>query len=164
MVNIIQATPKDLPEILDIQKRVFEEVARFMGKNELPPLMQTVEDLQNELQNGIILKYFLDDSRIIGSVRGTLDKENVCHIGKLIVDSNFQNKGIGASLMYEIENYFPSCEKFTLFTGSETPNTVHLYKKLGYHITGEQDTKGITMLLMEKQNNPKKVHPRISAI
>lgn len=164
MVNIMQATPRDLPEILDIQKSVFQEVSRLMGKNELPPLMQTVEDLQNELQNGIILKCFLEDSRIIGSVRGILDKENVCHIGKLIVDSKFQNKGIGASLMYEIEKYFPSCEKFILFTGNATPNTVHLYKKLGYYITGEQDTKGITMLLMEKQNNPKRVYPRIPVI
>lgn len=164
MVNIIQAIPRDLPEILDIQKSVFKEVARLMGKNELPPLMQTVEDLQNELQNGIILKCISEDNRIIGSVRGTLDKENICHIGKLIVDSNFQNKGIGASLMYEIEKYFPSCEKFILFTGSETSNTVHLYKKLGYNITGEQDTKGITMLLMEKQNSSKRIHPRISVI
>ena len=33
--------------------------------------------------------------------------------------------------MYEIEKYFPACCKLVLFTGEETPNTLHLYEKVG---------------------------------
>lgn len=54
--------------------------------------------------------------------------------------------------MIEIEKYFLSCEKFTLFTGEETPNTMHLYKKIGYHIIGKEDKGSISMFLMEKDN------------
>ncbi len=104
-------------------------VAKLLNKNDLPPLLQSIEEIQNEYQQSIILKYILEDNKIIGSVRGFLDNDNFCHIGKLIVYPDFQNQGIGKILMYEIEKYFLSCEKFILFTGEETPNTLHLYKK-----------------------------------
>ena len=42
-------------------------------------------------------------------------KNRVCHIGKLIVHPDFQNKGIGRELMTEIERLFPHCHKFSLY-------------------------------------------------
>ncbi|WP_354003109.1 GNAT family N-acetyltransferase [Coprobacter tertius] len=44
-------------------------------------------------------------------------------IGKLIVHTDYQNKGIGKALMIEIEKKFSSCSKYLLFTGEITPNT-----------------------------------------
>lgn len=151
--KIEQVFTVDLPEILDLQKRAFGKVAKLMNNFELPPLLQTIEEIQKENKIGIILKYLSDKNRIIGSVRGFLDKNNICHIGKLIVDPDFQNKGIGKTLMHEIEKYFPTCDKFTLFTGDETPNTLHLYKKIGYQVIGKQNMGGINMIFMEKRNS-----------
>jgi ribosomal protein S18 acetylase RimI-like enzyme len=71
-------------------------------------------------------------------VRGYVDSNDVCHVGKLIVHPGYQNQGIGKALMYEIEKYFPACCKLVLFTGEETPNTLHLYEKVGYHIVSKE--------------------------
>ncbi|MBK5721705.1 GNAT family N-acetyltransferase [Dysgonomonas sp. Marseille-P4677] len=149
--KISVASTKDLETILYIQKKAFAEVAKLMNKYDLPPLLQTIEELQDEAENNTILKCFFEE-KIVGSVRGFLDDENICHVGKLIVDPDFQNKGIGKALMYEIERHFAFCKKFVLFTGDETPNTLHLYRKVGYHIIGKQYMGNINMLLMEKEN------------
>ena len=97
------------------------------------------------------LKYVSDDGQIVGSVRGCMDENRVCHIGKLIVHPDFQNKGIGRELMTEIERLFPHCHKFSLFTGEETPNTLHLYSKVGYNIVCRKEMEGISMIIMEKE-------------
>ena len=60
---------------------------------------------------------------------GYVDSNDVCHVGKLVVHPGYQNQGIGKALMYEIEKYFPACRKLVVFTGEETPNTLHLYEK-----------------------------------
>ncbi len=151
MEEIKLAKETDLPEILDLQKKAFGEVAKLMNRYDLPPLLQSIEELRNEYQNGTILICVSEDNKIIGSVRGRMDNENVCHIGKLIVDPDAQNKGIGKTLMDRMERYFFSCRKFSLFTGEETPNTVYLYKKIGYQIVGMQNMGGIGMYLMEKE-------------
>lgn len=152
MGKIEQAEIIDLPEILHLQKKAFEEVAKLMNKCDLPPLLQSIEELKNEYKDSVILKYLSNNNKILGSVRGFLDDSNICHVGKLVVDPNFQNQGIGKALMYEIEKYFSSCGKFSLFTGDETPNTLYLYKKIGYYITEKQHVNDINMFFMEKEN------------
>lgn len=151
--TIIQkAIPVDLPEILLLQKRAFAEVALWMDNFDLPPLQQTLNDLKKEYESSVILKYISTDGKLVGSVRGYVDSNDVCHVGKLIVHPGYQNQGIGKALMYEIEKYFPACRKFVLFTGEEPPNTLHLYTKVGYRVISKKKTEGLSMFFMEKEN------------
>lgn len=153
--NIQKAEIEDLVEILSLQKKAFTEVAKLMNKFDLPPLLQTIEEVRNEYKQGILLKYLSKENKIIGSVRGFSDENNICHIGKLVVDPDYQNQGIGKILLSEIEKRFLSCDTFALFTGDETPNTLFLYKKIGYRVIGKQNKGTINMFLMEKNNSRK---------
>ena len=148
--NIKQADCSDLEEILSLQKVAFTEVAKLMGNFEIPPLLQTIQDVRSDFEQCIILKYISSSNQIIGSVRGNIYNGTDCYIGKLIVHPDFQNQGIGKALMYEIENYFPTCHKFTLFTGEETPNTLCLYKKVGYQVIYTKEVDGLNLIYMEK--------------
>lgn len=148
--NILKATISDLPDILKLQKTAFHPIANLLGDNEIQPMVQTYDELLQEFNEGIILKY-VQDYEIIGSVRAYIDDENVCHVGKLIVHPNYQNKGIGKALMIEIEKKFTTCSKYLLFTGEITPNTLYLYTKLGYkEISRTCDSA--CMIIMEKLN------------
>ena len=149
--NIMQAEENDLVNILSLQKKSFMVVGERINKFDLPPLLQNQDEICDEYHTGIILKYVSDDGQIVGSVRGCMDENRVCHIGKLIVHPDFQNKGIGRELMTEIERLFPHCHKFSLFTGEETPNTLHLYSKVGYNIVCRKEMEGISMIIMEKE-------------
>jgi GNAT superfamily N-acetyltransferase len=84
-------------------------------------------------------------------VRAYVDKDNVCHVGKLIVHPDYQNRGIAKVLMNEIEKKFVTCSKYLLFTGEITPNTLYLYTKLGYKEVS-RTCDSLCMIIMEKLN------------
>lgn len=152
MEDIIEiAEEDDLPEILALQKRAFMEVARLLGRYDLPPLTQTLEETRKEAADNIILKY-VSNGRIAGTVRGRMLGNGNCLAGKLSVDPRLQGKGIGRKLMSALESYFPDCKAYELFTSPETPNTVHLYSSLGYEFSGNIEMGGMTMVRMQKQN------------
>lgn len=150
--NIKQVKECDLQEVLSLQQAAFMEVAKQMNNYDIPPLLQNIQDIRNDFDKGVILKYISSENQIVGSIRGNICDNHICHIGKLIVHPAFQNKGIGNALMCEIEKHFPACLKFALFTGEETPNTLHLYTKVGYHVVYKKEIDGINLIYMEKEN------------
>lgn len=149
--NIQKATISDLPSILDLQKTAFHPISVILDDPEIQPMTQTYDELLQELNEGIILKY-IQNYQIVGSVRAYADNDNVCHIGKLIVHPDYHNRGIGKSLMLEIEKNFTACSKYQLFTGEITPNTLHLYTKLGFKEIS-RTCNSLCMIIMEKSNS-----------
>ncbi|HXY87152.1 MAG TPA: GNAT family N-acetyltransferase [Candidatus Acidoferrales bacterium] len=73
------------------------------------------------------------DGQLIGSVRACA-KDGICYIQKLIVHPDFQNSGVGTTLMNRIERIFMDCKRFVLWTGHKSSKNLGLYQKLGYHI------------------------------
>ena len=151
--DIEKAFRADLAEILKLQKKAFGQVAELLNCPGLPALLQTEPEMAEEFERSVILKCSGGDGRIVGSVRASIDGENVCHIGKLIVDPDSQGKGIGRALMVEIERCFPDCSRYCLFTSEETPWTSQLYRSLGYRETGRRPMGGTVMILMDKENS-----------
>lgn len=148
---INRAEKIDLPTILSLQRVAFEEVAQLLHNYDIPPLKETLIQIEEELSKGIILKCTSGNNQIVGSIRGRyLPDTTTCYVGRLIVDPLFQNRGIGTSLLAELEKYFPSAAKFLLYTGEITPNTAHLYTKVGYQTIHRKEMGGVMMLIMEK--------------
>lgn len=69
-LNIERAKEKDLSAIWALQKASFSIVAKKMNNFDIPPLVQTLDEITKEYQQGVILKCVSDDNQIIGSVRG----------------------------------------------------------------------------------------------
>lgn len=145
------AVQEDLPEILTLQLNAFGEVARRLNAASLPPLKQTLENLLEEAQNTVFLKY-TENGHIAGSVRGRLDASGICHVGKLIVDPDRRNRGIGQQLMRALEEHFRGkAAGYLLFTSEDTPETLHLYHKLGYTELYRRNEDGTVMVFLEKK-------------
>ncbi len=142
---------EDLPEILELQKAAFYPVSVIAGDGEIQPLKQSYESIIEEWENGIVLKA-LSGNTITGSVRAYSDENDICHIGKLVVHPDYQNKGLGSQLMHAIEICFDTCSIYRLFTGLVTPNTYHLYSKLGYREINRGNMHGVDMVFMKKIN------------
>ena len=105
-MEICRATENDLPDILDLQYLAYQSEAALFGSKDIPPLKQTLDELTDEFNNGVILKLMTEDNTIIGSVRANL-KDETAYIGKLMVHPDYRHKGFGSKLLTEIENYFP---------------------------------------------------------
>jgi len=148
---ITQAVKEELPIILNIQRKAFLEVARAFHIESMPPLEQTLESLTDEFVNGTILKASIANT-VIGSVRA-YRKNDTCHIGKLIILPEYQNKGIGKALMYKIEHLYKNIVKrYELFTGARDPRNKYLYAQLGYiSFKTEKINDAISFVYMEKR-------------
>lgn len=120
----------DLEQILKLQYLAYQSEAKLHNNYSIPPLMQTLEDVQKEFQDGIILKATDDTGVIVGSVRG-YTKDNTLYIGKLIVHPEYQGRGISTKLMQMIESEYPS-HRYELFTSDKSVKNLAIYEHLGY--------------------------------
>jgi GNAT superfamily N-acetyltransferase len=124
------AAVEDAEEILALQKLCFQNEAALYNDNNIPPLTQTLAELQQEFVSSRILKIVLD-GKIIASVRGKIVGDT-CPVGRLIVHPNYQGRGLGTRLMSTIESEFASAKRFEIFTGSRSLANLRLYARLGY--------------------------------
>ena len=152
-MEILRATIADAQPILDLQKLCFQSEAKLYEDYRIPPLLQTVQQLVEELHCMTVLKA-LEGQEIVGSVRAHADK-GTCHIGRLIVHPQRQNHGIGTQLMVAIENLFGDVPRFELFTGDRSQKNLHLYNKLGYREFKRESLGGeVILVYMEKARHP----------
>ena len=146
---ILRAEFKDLQEILELQYLAYQSEAKLVGDSCIPPLIQTLENVECEFADGIIFKAIEDSDNIIGSVRA-FKQDGTVHIGKLIVHPAFQGKGIGTALLTEVEKAYHGC-RYELFTSNKSMKNLRLYERLGYSRFKTQEIKpGLTMIFLEK--------------
>ena len=136
MTLIMKAQEEDLEKILELQYLAYQSEAKLFSNMDIPPLRQTIEEVYDEFQRGIILKAEDDGGNIIGSVRA-YQEDGTVYIGKLMVHPKMQKKGIGTKLLLEIENEYPN-QRYELFTSTKSISNIRLYEKLGYKIFKEE--------------------------
>ena len=147
-MEIVKAEFRDLEEVLTLQRLCFQSEAEFYQDFTIPSLTQDLAGIQNEFKTAIILK-MVQSSIIIGSVRAK-EKEGICYVGSLSVHPEHQNKGLGATLMLEIESFFPQVQAFELFTGGKSTKNLNLYQKLGYQEYKREPVKHYELAYMKK--------------
>ena len=116
-MTIQTANIKDAEEILALQKLAYKSEAILHGDFQIPPLVETIDELKENFQTYVFLKATAE-RKIVGSVR-VFQEDNTCYIGRLMVHPEFQNRGIATKLLKEIEKRF-SCGRLELFTGCKS--------------------------------------------
>ena len=84
MCEIKRAERGDLQEILQLQYLAYQSEAYLFGSRDIPPLKQTLDEVVEEYNSGVILKIVDDTNTIIGSVRAK-EIDGTVYIGKLMV-------------------------------------------------------------------------------
>jgi GNAT superfamily N-acetyltransferase len=149
---IMQANVEDAEEILNLQKLAYQREAEIYNDYTIPPLTQSIWDIEAEFESHIFLKALVEGTQLIGSVRAYM-RHGTCFVGRLIVHPDFQNQGIGTSLMHEIEHHFGHARRFELFTGHLSKRNMHLYQKLGYREFDRKIiNKNLELVYLEKTN------------
>jgi len=142
------AAKGDLEEIMALQKLAYKSEAQIYNNFAIPPLVQTLQSLEEEAAGSIVLKV-VENRQITGSVRAYV-KDGTCHIGKLIVHPDYQNKGLGKKLLQAVEKCFTGV-RYELFTGHLSAKNLALYKKLGYKsLRAENINDNLQFVYMEK--------------
>lgn len=149
-IVITKASVKDAEEIFRLQRLAYISEAEIINDFTIPPLVQTLKETLVDYKTNTVLKA-VSGGKIVGSVRGELKEDGSVYIGKLMVNPDIQNQGLGARLMNAIEAGFPGVKKFWLFTGQQSQRNLYLYHKLGYKDTGtERVNDKLTIVMLEK--------------
>lgn len=148
--TITRAAPSDAGEILELQHLAYQSEARLYDDFSIPPLRQTLVNLEQEFESKTVLKATAN-KQLLGSVR-FYEKETTCYLERLIVHPNFQHQGIGTTLMNHVETLSKS-KRFELFTGHKSESNIRFYEKLGYSFfRSEVASEKLTFVYMEKFN------------
>ena len=146
---IQKAERHDLQEILDLQYLAYQSEAKLLNNPHIPPLEQTLKEVEKEYLDGLFLKAVDTDNRIVGSVRAC-SKEGTLFIGKLIVRPDLQGQGIGTQLLNAMERACPH-KRYELFTSSKSVRNIKLYERSGYKIFNEKPvSEDLKFIYLEK--------------
>ena len=147
------ANANDAKIILQLQRTAYQSEAKLYNDFEIPPLVETLSQLKALFSSHVFLKATVD-GKIVGSVRANIHNGS-CHIGRLIVDPTYQNRGIGTQLLDFIERKYPSCRRFELFTGIKSKINIRLYEKAGYKAFKTQSISNKLSLICFEKVKPK---------
>ena len=152
-INIERAGFDDLSDILNLQKIAFISEAELYDDYNIEPLNQTLDSIQNDFK---VYLYLIakHNNQIIGSVKAR-ETGDFCWIGRLIVNPEYQNNGIGRMLLTEIQGLFSTTQRYMLCTGFRSTKNIRLYESLGFKIIEEVDdvnNPNVKMVRMVKEN------------
>lgn len=149
-LRIEPAGSEDAAEILALQKLAYHSEAELNQEYSIPPLTQTLPEIEAEFGRKVFLKA-KSGGEIIGSVRAEMD-DGTCLIGRLIVHPGLQNRGIGSRLLKAMEDHFPEAARYELFTSERSERNLHLYQKSGYKVFQRERLNDRVMLVYLEKN------------
>jgi GNAT superfamily N-acetyltransferase len=142
--------PDHAGEVLTVQRAAFLAEGRAYANFEIPPLVETLEQVREELTDNTIIGAF-DGPRLIGSLRLTLDGP-IGWISRIAVAPDQQGRGVGGGLLAAVEAELPDTViRLQLAAGGKSAANIAMYERRGYqafdHTT---DPAGVRMVLMGK--------------
>ena len=147
-MEIRKAKKSDLIIILEMQKASFFEIAQRHDDFDIPPMTQTIEGLEDEFPLYDIY-VAVKDRKCVGTIRCEF-KGDTCEIGRVVVNKEYQNLGIGKKLMAYIEKTYSDIKRFELFTGSKDPKNLYFYESFGYKEFKRRPYKNCDLIYFEK--------------
>ncbi len=149
-MEILPAGDADAADILALQKRAYALEAEVTGDYHMDPITQTLESIRADFARMVVLKA-VEDGRILGSVRAHED-DGIVTIRRLIVEPELHGRGIGSQLLREIEERFPTCQRYALFTARQSPRNVRFYARRGYtELRDVPMNEFVTLVYFEKR-------------
>jgi GNAT superfamily N-acetyltransferase len=137
-VVLTPISAEDAGEVLTVQRAAFVSEALIYGSVDMPPLVQTLDELEAELRDadGWVARI---DGRLVGAIR-TRQEGRMLLIGRIAIAPDQQGSGIGRALLEAAESS-SDAEQAELFTGSLSEANIRLYERCGY-VESERVDKG----------------------
>jgi ribosomal protein S18 acetylase RimI-like enzyme len=147
LVKVLDKSEKScLAKIFQIQMSAYRIEADILEVRTLPPLQESIEDLNSS--NEEILIYIVDESPQ-GAIFLDREKDSIT-INKLVVDPKEFRNGIGRALVKHSIGLYLGL-KFKVQTGKKNAPAINLYFSLGFKIVKERmDEDGLVIVELER--------------
>lgn len=151
-VHIGPITAEHAGQILTIQRAAYLAEARRYGAWDLPPLVETLQEIKDHLEDGTPALGAFEGPRLVGSVRSRIDEDRM-EVARLAVAPDMQGKSVGRRLLEAISTRVPDHVRVVwLFTGAESDENLRFYESAGFVRASEHlDAVGIRCVTLEQK-------------
>lgn len=102
MFEVRRATLDDVDSIAKITNEAFQKYIKIAGITDTEALHETKEQIIEDIQNKIVYVAYIKD-KVVGSVRIELLDDETAYLSRFGVNMEFQNLGIGKSMMNSLD-------------------------------------------------------------
>lgn len=148
-ITLQPAQLKDASLLLALQRKAYVAEAEINHDPNIPPLTQSLEELENEFEQKKIFK--VEHEGNIIATGQTHFQDGTCYIGRMAVEPSLQGQGIGSQLLAALENTFPNTTRLELFTGSKSVANLGMYQHRGYTPFKKVEAGATTLIFLEKR-------------
>ncbi len=132
--------------LLAIQHAAYQIEADLIGYDGIPPLDETVDELQSQPIDWLAA---FEGDAIVGAIGFVVAPDGSCDIDRLIVDPDQARRGIGRALVEAVLDH----PVVTVSTGARNEPACALYESLGFHRTDEREVApGINVVEFARPN------------
>lgn len=117
MLILERAIKSDASKLAEIQKVSFDDESKHFNNNEIcGPLGYDSVSWQEEMMHNCEYFKVLYNGEIIGGAIAMIfiESNQVHNLGRIFIDPNYQNQGLGKKVMKKIEGSFPDSTKWWL--------------------------------------------------
>ena len=119
--------------LLELQRRAYEVEAALIGSRSIPPLEETLAELQSSGETFLAVRV---DGRIVGAVSYRTLGDTI-DLHRLVVDLSYFRGRIGTTLVRAALAAEPSATRTIVQTGADNEPAKALYRREGFEQTDE---------------------------
>lgn len=129
MIKLLDITDEQTAaQVLGVQIPAYQVEANIIGYQEIPPLTDTIQSLQN--CGEVFYGYF---SPFLAGVISYQIEHQMLDIHRVVVHPHFFRRGIGrAMVQFLLDNYKDKVNGFMVRTGKKNIPALKLYQQLGF--------------------------------
>ncbi|KQV72863.1 transposase [Nocardioides sp. Root122] len=161
-LDVRPAVPADAGELYTLQRACWLQELEANPGVEIPALRESLDDVRRGLGEWTVMVAREPSSgRLVGAVRGRLDRHGEWDIGRIMVAPDLQGRGLGRALLELVEGLAPAeVETFVLFTGAGSSDNIRMYKKAGFRLRPDRTAPPGAVVLTKRPG--KRAGQRIS--
>lgn len=149
-VKLVRIGIEDADILWKMQVEAFQEMYEKYQDIETSPATEKVDKMVARLKQSFTYYYYIVmDEEIVGAIRVVDEKisNKPKRISPIFIMPKYRNKGLGQKAILLAEEIHGSTD-WSLDTIMQEPGNCHLYEKMGYKLTGEQEVINDRMTLV----------------
>lgn len=152
-ITLRKATPEDAKALHAMQIESFLPLLEKYKDTDTNPACEAIEKTLKRIKDPLKGFYkILKDDILVGGIAIKHIAPRTLFLGPLFIDPGFQNQKIAQKALQLIEDEFLNIDFFELATIAQEKGNVHLYEKMGYIATKEnQKSDSMSILFFRKQ-------------
>ncbi len=135
-LDVRPAVPADAGELYTLQRACWLQELEANPGVDIPALRESLDDVRRGLGEWTVMVAREPSSgRLVGAVRGRVDRHGEWDIGRIMVAPDLQGRGLGRALLELVQALAPAeVETYVLFTGAGSVDNLRMYKKAGFRL------------------------------